>query len=54
MIAETTADHYSYGFRPERRTADALVFLHTVLVHRNGPRWVLEGDIKSCFDSDQS
>ncbi len=50
-VAETTADHYSYGFRPERCTADALVFLHTVLSNASGaPGWVLEGDIKSCFD----
>ncbi len=50
-VAETTADHYSYGFRPERCTADALVFLHTVLSNAQGaPGWVLEGDIKSCFD----
>jgi RNA-directed DNA polymerase len=48
-VAETTADQHSYGFRPERCTADALVFLHTVLAKRNGPEWVLEGDIKSCF-----
>ena len=50
-VAETTADHYSYGFRPERCTADALVFLHTVLSNAQGaPSWVLEGDIRSCFD----
>jgi hypothetical protein len=48
-VAETTADHHSYGFRLERCTADALVYLHTVLAKRNGPEWVLEGDIKSCF-----
>jgi RNA-directed DNA polymerase len=50
-VTETTADHHSYGFRPERCTADALVFLHTTFSNRWGaPQWVLEGDIKSCFD----
>jgi len=50
-VAETTADHRSYGFRPERCTADALEYLHTVLTNPQGaPGWVLEGDIKSCFD----
>ncbi len=50
-VAETTADHSSYGFRPGRCTADALVYLHTVLSNAQGaPGWVLEGDITSCFD----
>ena len=50
-VAETTADHCSYGFRPGRCTADALVYLHTVLANAQGaPGWVLEGDITSCFD----
>ena len=50
-IAEATADCTSYGFRPERCTADALVYLHIVLSNAQGaPGWVLEGDIQSCFD----
>jgi RNA-directed DNA polymerase len=48
-VAETTADPNSYGFRKERSCADALCQCHTVLARRN-PRWVLEGDICSCFD----
>ena len=50
-IAETQADHHSYGFRLERRCADALAQTHCVLSHRHGPQWILEGDIKACFDS---
>jgi RNA-directed DNA polymerase len=23
---------------------------HIVLSHRHGPQWILEGDIKACFD----
>ena len=49
-IAETLADGHSYGFRRERRCADALAQTHTVLSHRHGPQWILEGDIKACFD----
>ena len=49
--SETTADWNSYGFRPERCTADAIERLFTGLCHRNGAKWVLEGDIKGCFDN---
>jgi RNA-directed DNA polymerase len=49
-IAETTADPNSYGFRKERSTADAIDQCHTVLSNRGGAPWILEGDIKSCFD----
>jgi RNA-directed DNA polymerase len=49
-IAESHADGHSYGFRRERRCADALHQAHTLLSHRHGPEWILEGDIKACFD----
>jgi RNA-directed DNA polymerase len=49
-IAESQADGHSYGFRLERRCADALAQTHVVLSHRHGPQWILEGDIKACFD----
>jgi RNA-directed DNA polymerase len=49
-IAESLADGHSYGFRRERRCADALAQTHVVLSHRHGPEWILEGDIKACFD----
>jgi RNA-directed DNA polymerase len=49
-IAETTGDPYSYGFRVGRNCADALRHAHDVLSHRHNARWVLEGDIKACFD----
>jgi RNA-directed DNA polymerase len=49
-IAETTAEPNSYGFRKERSTADAIEQCHIVLSNRGGARWILEGDIKSCFD----
>jgi RNA-directed DNA polymerase len=49
-VAETLADLHSYGFRPQRCTADALVYCHILFSQKRGAEWVLEGDIKSCFD----
>src|SRR5260370_19703458 len=49
-IAEIQADPNSYGFRKERSTADAIDHCHTVLSNRAGAEWILEGDIKACFD----
>jgi RNA-directed DNA polymerase len=50
-IAETTADPNSYGFRPERSTADAGEQCFKALSTRNSAQWVLEADIKGCFDN---
>lgn len=49
-IAETTADPNSYGFRQQRSTADAMEQCFTVLSKQRSPQWILEGDIRSCFD----
>lgn len=49
-VAEMTADWNSYGFRPERGTADAIEALFILLAKKQSPQWVMEGDIKSCFD----
>lgn len=49
-IVETLADHNSYGFRPKRSTADAIEQCFNALARKNSAQWVLEGDIKSCFD----
>jgi len=49
-IAETLADGHSYGFRRERCCADALDECHKILRGPHGPSWILEGDIKACFD----
>jgi RNA-directed DNA polymerase len=49
-IAETTGDERSYGFRPERSTADAIGQCFTVLSRWWSPQWIFEGDITSCFD----
>src|SRR5229473_1645854 len=49
-VAETWADPFSYGFREGRSCADALRHAHIVLCRKHSPQWVLEGDIKACFD----
>jgi RNA-directed DNA polymerase len=50
-VAETTADKNSYGFRPERSTADAINQCFRVLAQRDRAMWVMEGDIRGCFDN---
>jgi RNA-directed DNA polymerase len=49
-VAETTGDESSYGFRPCRSTADAIARCHLLLSKRASPQWVMEGDIRACFD----
>jgi RNA-directed DNA polymerase len=49
-IAETTADPNSYGFRPERSTADAGEQCFNSLAKKASAEWVLEADIQGCFD----
>ena len=49
-VSEMTADLNSYGFRPRRSSADAIEQCFNALSHRGCARWILEGDIKSCFD----
>jgi RNA-directed DNA polymerase len=49
-VAETLADRNSYGFRSGRSTADAIQQCHTILSGPGKAQWILEGDIKGCFD----
>ena len=49
-VAETLADGNSYGFRPERACADAIEQSFSDLCRKKSAQWILEGDIKSCFD----
>jgi RNA-directed DNA polymerase len=50
-IAETTSDQRSYGFRSSRSTADAIGQCFIKLSRKDSPAWVLEGDIRGCFDN---
>ena len=49
-VSETTADSNSYGFRKERSAGDAREQCFCVLAKTASPEWILEGDIKGCFD----
>src|ERR1700746_1182238 len=49
-VVETTADKNSYGFRQQRSCADAMEQCFKALRSAN-TQWILEGDIKSCFDN---
>ncbi len=52
-ICETISDPNSYGFRPERGTADAIEQVFKALCRQRSPQWILEADIKGCFDNIQ-
>jgi RNA-directed DNA polymerase len=40
----------SYGFRPNRRTHDAIAEIHFLASRPTNYQWVLEADIAACFD----
>ncbi|MCB9295405.1 MAG: reverse transcriptase N-terminal domain-containing protein [Lewinellaceae bacterium] len=59
-ISETLAGANSYGFRPCRSCADAIARCFDdlsrtrsvgILAKKNAPHWILECDIKGCFDN---
>jgi hypothetical protein len=49
-IAETRGDPNSYGFRDGRSCHDAIQQVFIALAKSYSAEWILEGDIKSCFD----
>jgi len=49
-IAEEWADPNAYGFRLKRSTHDAIEQCFKALAKIKSSSWILEGDIKSCFD----
>lgn len=50
-VVETRSDPNSYGFRPKRSVHDTIGQCFTVLAGRNRAGWILEADIKGCFDN---
>ena len=50
-ISETLADPNSYGFRRHRSCADAIARCFSLLAKPTAPVWILEGDIRGCFDN---
>lgn len=49
-VSETTADGKSFGFRRGRCAQDACEYIFVALSRKESAEWVLEGDIKGCFD----
>jgi RNA-directed DNA polymerase len=50
-VSETIADKNAYGFRPKRSCADAIEQCFITLAKKSSAQWILEGDIKACFDT---
>jgi len=50
-VAEVTADKRSFGFRRGRCCQDACEYIFANLARSVCAEWVLEGDIKGCFDN---
>jgi RNA-directed DNA polymerase len=50
-VAEVTGDSISFGFRKGRSAKDACEQIFCVLARKVSPKWILEGDIKGCFDN---
>jgi RNA-directed DNA polymerase len=50
-VAETLADNRSFGFRLFRSAQDACQQAFACLAHPKSSQWMLECDIKGCFDN---
>lgn len=50
-IVEYHSHDNSFGFRPKRSCHDAIQLIFNKLANRNRPRYIIEGDIKGCFDN---
>ena len=50
-LVEEWADPNAYGFRKKRSTHDAVEQCFIALSTRKSATWVLEGDIRKCFDT---
>jgi len=50
-ITEYHANDNSYGFRAKRSCQDAIEHLFSKLNRRGSKQWIMEGDIRGCFDS---
>ncbi len=49
-ICEYHFNHCSHGFRPHRSCHDAIQDIFIKMSRINSKKWVVEGDIKGCFD----
>lgn len=48
---EVTFEGSSYGFRKNRSTHDAIRYIHNVCNSNSTKHWILDADIKGCFDT---
>ena len=49
-VSEMILDNNAYGFRQKRNAADAIEQCFIALARKTSAQYVLECDIKSCFD----
>jgi RNA-directed DNA polymerase len=49
-VIESTSDTHSFGFRKGRSSQDAMAQLFVTMARKDSPEWIVEGDIKACFD----
>lgn len=50
-VAETVMSKTAFGFRKYRSTKDASSYIFNCIAQKTGAPWILEGDIKGCFDN---
>jgi len=50
-ICEAGFSQYSFGFRPNRRTMDAIKAIHNATLESKKLFWIIEGDISAYFDT---
>lgn len=50
-VAEAAGDNNSYGFRKHRNKQDAREQIFSCLCKKTSAEWILEGDIKGCFNN---
>lgn len=48
---EATFEPSSYGFRKGRSAHDAIAYVHNVCNSKSSKHWILDADIKGCFDN---
>lgn len=49
-VAESIMSQKAFGFRKFRSSQDAQSYVHRCLCKKGSANWILEGDIKGCFD----
>jgi RNA-directed DNA polymerase len=49
-VIESVSDIRSFGFRKGRSSQDAMKQLYSALAKKRSAEWIVEGDIKACFD----